>query len=169
MQIVSKECWYNNWKKKWWPYWVNLMFCCFCFKIKINLFLSISWVWLDLELNPRKITQPFNYLIIVLYQKHFENDFSLYTHFTPLFFFFFFFFVFYYTSIDVLSTFGITILKSLGYSSYVRIRDVALKNCQRQLMIGRSGKIGSGISVLAARYDDDDSKVLMKIHLNWNV
>ena len=26
MQIVLKECWYSNWKK-WWPYWVNLLFC----------------------------------------------------------------------------------------------------------------------------------------------
>ena len=38
------------------------------------------------------------------------------------------------------------------FSSYVRIRDVALKTCQ----IGRSGERGSGISVLAARHDDDD-------------
>ena len=38
------------------------------------------------------------------------------------------------------------------YSSFVRIRDVALKTCQ----IGRSGERGSGISVLAARHDDDD-------------
>ena len=42
------------------------------------------------------------------------------------------------------------------YSSYVRIRDVALKTSQRWLMIGRSGERGSGISVLAARHDDDD-------------
>ena len=42
------------------------------------------------------------------------------------------------------------------YSSYVRIRDVALKTCQRRWMIGRSGERGSGISVLAARHDDDD-------------
>ena len=41
------------------------------------------------------------------------------------------------------------------YSSYVRIRDVALKTCQRKWMIGRSGERGSGISVLAARHDDD--------------
>ena len=39
------------------------------------------------------------------------------------------------------------------YSSYVRIRDVALKTCRR---IGRSGERGSGISVQAVRYDDDD-------------
>ena len=42
------------------------------------------------------------------------------------------------------------------YSSYVRIRDVALKTCQRRWMIGRSSERGSGISVLAARHDDDD-------------
>ena len=42
------------------------------------------------------------------------------------------------------------------YSSYVRIRDVALKICQRRWIIGRSGERGSGISVLAARHDDDD-------------
>ena len=42
------------------------------------------------------------------------------------------------------------------YSSYVRIRDVTLKTCQKQWMIGRSGERGSGISVLAARHDHDD-------------
>ena len=42
------------------------------------------------------------------------------------------------------------------YSSYVRIRDVTLKTCQRRWMIGRRGERGSGISVLAARHDDDD-------------
>ena len=42
------------------------------------------------------------------------------------------------------------------YSSYVRIRDVALKTCQRRWTIGRSGERGSGISVLAVRHDDDD-------------
>ena len=44
----------------------------------------------------------------------------------------------------------------LTYSSYVRIRDVTLKTCQKRWMIGRSGEKGSGISVLAARLDDDD-------------
>ena len=44
----------------------------------------------------------------------------------------------------------------LTYSSYVRIQDVALKTCQKQWMIGRSGERGSGISVLMARHDDDD-------------
>ena len=42
------------------------------------------------------------------------------------------------------------------FSSYVRIRDVALKTCQRRWTIGKSGERGSGISVLAARHDDDD-------------
>ena len=42
------------------------------------------------------------------------------------------------------------------YSSYVRIRDVTLKTCQKRWMIGRSCERGSGISVLAARHDDDD-------------
>ena len=37
-----------------------------------------------------------------------------------------------------------------------RIRDVALKTCQKRWMIGRSGERGSGISVLVARHDDDD-------------
>ena len=41
------------------------------------------------------------------------------------------------------------------YSSCVRIRDVALKTCQRRWTIGRSGERWSGISVLAARHDDD--------------
>ena len=42
------------------------------------------------------------------------------------------------------------------HSSYMRIRDVALKTCQGRWMIERSGERGSGISVLAARHDDDD-------------
>ena len=42
------------------------------------------------------------------------------------------------------------------YSSYVRIRDVILKTCQKRWVIGRSGERGSEISVLEARHDDDD-------------
>ena len=42
------------------------------------------------------------------------------------------------------------------FSSKVRIRDVDLKTCQRRWTIGRSGKRGSEISMLAARHDDDD-------------
>ena len=52
------------------------------------------------------------------------------------------------------------------YSSYVRIRDVALNTCQRQWTIGRSGERGSGISVLGVRHDDDDDDShLIKITL----
>ena len=42
------------------------------------------------------------------------------------------------------------------YSSSVRIQDVALKTCQKQWTVGRNGERGSGISMLAARHDDDD-------------
>ena len=42
------------------------------------------------------------------------------------------------------------------FSSYVRIRDVALKTCQRRWTIGNSGERGSVISVLVAWHDDDD-------------
>ena len=42
------------------------------------------------------------------------------------------------------------------YSSYVGIRDVALKTCQRRWTIGRRGEKWSGISVPVARPDDDD-------------
>ena len=41
-------------------------------------------------------------------------------------------------------------------SSYLRIRDVALKTCQKRWTIGRSGERGSGISVPVARHDDDE-------------
>ena len=44
-----------------------------------------------------------------------------------------------------------------SYSSYVMIRDVNPKTCRRRWMIGRRGERGSGISVLAARHDDDDN------------
>ena len=49
------------------------------------------------------------------------------------------------------------------FSSYVRIRDVALKTRQRRWTIGKSGERGSGISVLAARHDDYDSKPILLI------
>ena len=42
------------------------------------------------------------------------------------------------------------------YSNYVRTQDVTLTTCLRRWMIGRRGERGSGISVLAARHDDDD-------------
>ena len=41
------------------------------------------------------------------------------------------------------------------FSSYVRIRDVALKTSQRRWTIERSGERGSGISVLMARSRDE--------------
>ena len=47
-------------------------------------------------------------------------------------------------------------LLELTYSSYVMTQDVILKTCQRRWMIGRNGERGSGISVLAARHDDDE-------------
>ena len=43
------------------------------------------------------------------------------------------------------------------YSSSEPIRDVALKTCQEQWMIGRVGERGSGISMLIAHDDDDDN------------
>ena len=49
------------------------------------------------------------------------------------------------------------------YSIYVRIRDVALKTCQKRWMIGRSGERESGISVLAAQHDDDDDDIYYEI------
>ena len=47
------------------------------------------------------------------------------------------------------------------FSSYVRIRDVALKTCQRRCTIGKSGERGSGISVLVTRHDDDDDDIVL--------
>ena len=52
------------------------------------------------------------------------------------------------------------------FRSYVRIRDVALKTYQSRWTIGRSGERGSGISVLAARHDDDDNINLIVI---WHI
>ena len=43
------------------------------------------------------------------------------------------------------------------YSSYVRIRDVAPEDQPEAMMIGGSGERRSGISVQAARHDDDDT------------
>ena len=50
------------------------------------------------------------------------------------------------------------------YSSYVRIRDVALKTCQRRLKIGRSGERESGISVPVTRHDDDDLYIYITVY-----
>ena len=43
----------------------------------------------------------------------------------------------------------------LTYSNYLRTQDVTQKTCQRWWMIGRSGERWSGISMLAARHDDE--------------
>ena len=57
------------------------------------------------------------------------------------------------------------------FSSSVRIRDVALRTYQKRWMIGRSGERWSGISVLAARHDDDDDDIHIcrkrKIYPDW--
>ena len=53
------------------------------------------------------------------------------------------------------------------YSSYVRIRDVALKTYLRRWTIGRSGERESGISVLAARHDDVDDMYKMDLTLTY--
>ncbi len=45
----------------------------------------------------------------------------------------------------------------------MRIRDVALKTCQRRGTIGRGGERGSGISVPVARHDDDDDITVYKL------
>ena len=47
------------------------------------------------------------------------------------------------------------------FSNYVRIRDVVQKTCLRWWTIGKSGERGSGISVLPARHDDDESTVIV--------
>ena len=47
------------------------------------------------------------------------------------------------------------------FSNYVWIRDVVLKTYLGRWTIGRSGERRSGISVLPARYDDDDDKNLV--------
>ena len=51
------------------------------------------------------------------------------------------------------------------FSNYVRIRDVVQKTCRRRWTIGKSGERGSGISVLPARHDDDDTCVCMHVWL----
>ena len=55
------------------------------------------------------------------------------------------------------------------YSSYVRIRDVTLKTCQKRWMIGRSGERGSGISVLVAQHDDHDICIYIHTHTHTHV
>ena len=58
--------------------------------------------------------------------------------------------------------------KSRMTSSYVRIQDVVLKTYLGRWTIGRSGERGSGISVLPARYDDDDGYPTLGIKANLN-
>ena len=56
------------------------------------------------------------------------------------------------------------------FSSYVRIQDVVLKTYLGRWTIGRSGERGSGISVLPARYDDDDFyRILIIISTFFNI
>ena len=50
-----------------------------------------------------------------------------------------------------------------SFSSCVGMRDVVQKTCQRRWTIGKSGERGSEISMLPARYDDDDDV----IETNW--
>ena len=52
------------------------------------------------------------------------------------------------------------------FSSYVRIQVVVLKTYLGRWTIGRSGERGSGISVLPARYDDDDD-IFNYYHIQW--
>ena len=49
------------------------------------------------------------------------------------------------------------------FSSYVRIQVVVLKTYLGRWTIGRSGERGSGISVLPARYDDDEKALVQYI------
>ena len=51
------------------------------------------------------------------------------------------------------------------FSSYVRIQVAVLKTYLGRWKIGRSGERGSGISVLPARYDDDDELYLEKLKM----
>ena len=55
------------------------------------------------------------------------------------------------------------------FSNYVRIQDVVQKTCLRRWTIGKSGKRGSGISVLPARHDDDDEETQVKFFFWWDL
>ena len=55
----------------------------------------------------------------------------------------------------------------LIYSSYVRTQDVTLKTCRRRWMIGRSGERWPGISVLAARHEEEEDFYLEIIVISW--
>ena len=54
------------------------------------------------------------------------------------------------------------------FSSYMRIQDVVLKTYLGLWTIGRSGERGSGISVLPARYDDDDVLLIANNRYPYN-
>ena len=49
------------------------------------------------------------------------------------------------------------------YSSFVRIRGVALGTCRKRGTIGRGGERGLGMSVLMALQDDDDDEMVPNI------
>ena len=49
------------------------------------------------------------------------------------------------------------------HSHYVPLQDVALKTSRKKWMIGRGAERGSGISVLMARRDDDDTPWSMEL------
>ena len=51
----------------------------------------------------------------------------------------------------------------LTYSSYVRIRGVALGTYRKKWTMGRGSERGSGISVLIARQKDDDECLMSKL------
>ena len=53
------------------------------------------------------------------------------------------------------------------YSSSVRIRNVALKTCQKRWTIRRSDERGSGIYALAVRHDDDDIYIYILCTYNF--
>ena len=55
------------------------------------------------------------------------------------------------------------------FSSYVRIQVVVLKTYLGRWTIGRSGERGSGISVLPARYDDDDDDISYDIWIEFYI
>ena len=54
-------------------------------------------------------------------------------------------------------------------TSSVRIRDVALRTCQKRWKIRRSCERGSGISMLGAQQDDDDDHETLCINVNLNL
>ena len=50
------------------------------------------------------------------------------------------------------------------YSSFMRIRGVALRTCWKQWTIGRGSERGSGRSVLMAWHDDDDDDWIQRFN-----